>query len=232
MKKVNPAGTQAWPGGFSGDRLIFQQESASRQSDLRFYNTATHGYGVVPAGWNSGAWEWKPTISGHYVLFGRITEKTNREVILLGDLTTGHLKLLSALTGKNADNEPGQVDGNYATWMECPDFNTSCDVYEYNITSGVTSKVSNTFSSGRFQMNPSVSSDGTVYFFHSSLACGASVTLDKRALGAPRTTLAAFPHGVDGADSYVDDSNGTRVVYYSRVNCAARQADVYKVIDK
>ena len=51
-------------------------------------------------------------------------------------------------------------------------------------------------------------------------------------LGTPRTTLAAFPHGVDGADSYVDDSNGTRVVYYSRVNCAARQADIYKVIDK
>jgi len=231
IKRVNPVGTTGWPGGFSGDRLIFQQVSASGQSDLRFYNAVTGSYGVVPTGWNTKLWEWRPSISGPYVLFGRITFASDREVILLGNLTTGHVTLLAALTGKNAVAEPGQVNGNYATWMSCPNYNVSCDVYEYNITSGVTSKVSNTFPSGKFQTNPSVASNGTVYFFHAALACGADVSLNKRALGASRTMLTPFAHGLDGGDSYVDDSNGTPIVYYSRVNCAAHQADIYKVVD-
>jgi hypothetical protein len=153
---------------------------------------------------------------------------------LLGDLTTGHLTLLASLTGKNIYLEPGQVNGNWATWSSCPDDSVACDVYEYNIAARKTTKVSNTFASGKWQYAPSVSSTGTVYFIHSSTGCGQNVTLNKRALGATRTTLVSFTHGVDigYGSTFVDDSSGTPVVYYPRYSCATREADVYKVVDK
>ena len=175
--------------------------------------------------------EYWPTISGRYVLFGRVNLRTDRPMIFLGNLATGHLKLLASLTGTLAAEQPGQVNGNYATWTSCPNVRVECDVYEYNIATGRATRVSNTFASGKVQFAPSVTSTGTVYFFHSSTTCGEQVTTNKRPLGGSRTALVSLAHGLDVEHSYVDDSHGPPIVYYSRVICAAGQADIYKVID-
>ena len=233
VARVNPAGTQAYVGGLTGDRLIYQQIRYG-QSDLRFYNVVSHTYGVVPAGWNTSLTEYAPTISRHYVLFGRFNERTGEHWVFLGDLTTGHLKLLASLTGTLVDEVPGQVNGNYATWTSCINVNVECDVYEYNIATGNATRVSNTFATGKFQYASSVTSTGTIYLVHSASftrPCGEHATINKRALGAARTVIVSLAHGLDVGVSFADNSNGTPNVYYSRLVCAAGQADLYKVVD-
>jgi len=232
--KLNGTGTQGFAGGISGDTVIFQRLS-SGQSDIRLYDASSHTYPALPGGWNTSAWEWRPTISGNLVLFGRQSGSGTgfTSKIFLGDLATGHLTLLATRTGRYAIAWPGQVNGNYAVWSQCSDTRISCSVLRYDIAAGTTTVIPNTFGSGKQQYAPSVASDGTVYFIHSGSSCGASVTLVRQPLAGPKTVLVSFNNGVDVDTTYTDDSTGTPSVYYAKGACAGGfiQRDIYKVVD-
>jgi hypothetical protein len=230
--KLNGTGTQGYGGGISGDTAVFQRVY-NGQSDIRLYNTTTHTYPALPSGWNTKGWEWRPTISGTMVLFGRATGSNANftEKIYLGDLSTGQLTLLASRTGLHAHAHPGQVNGNYAVWYQCQDSRVACNVYRYDISAGTTTLVPNTFGSGKQQYAPSVATDGTVYFVHSGASCGASVTLVRQPLAGSKAVLVSFNKGIDVDTTYTDDTGGTPSVYYAKGSCSNWAPDIYKVVD-
>jgi hypothetical protein len=234
ITQVNGAGTQAYGGGISGTTLVYQRVYKG-QSDIRFYDIAAHTYSSPPAGWNTSAWEWGPTVSGNLVLFGRQTGSgtTFTAKVYLGDRTTGALTLLSSRTGRYAIAESGQVNGNYAVWWQCQDYRVSCNVYRYDIAAKTTMLIPNTFPSGPDQYRPSVTTTGTVYFLHAGSACGSSVTLVRQPLGGSDTVLVTFNKGIDVSSTYVDNTTGTPTIYYSKFSCtnSGNHGDIYKVID-
>jgi len=230
--KLNGTGTQGFAGGISGDTVIFQRLS-SGQSDIRLYNAASHTYPGLPAGWNTNAWEWRPTISGNLVLFGRQSGSgsTFTSKVFLGDRSSGHLTLLATRTGRYAIAWPGQVNGNYAVWYQCSDTRVSCSVLRYDVAAGTTTVIPNTFASGKVQYAPSVAADGTVYYAHSGSACGASVSLVRQPLAGPKAVLVSFNKGIDVDTTYTDDTTGTPIVYYAKGSCSTWALDIYKVVD-
>lgn len=229
-RRINPAGTSARPGGLWDDRLMFQQDGGTG-SILRIYNVTTGGYYRVPGGWNSPGSQSAPTMSGDNVLFSRYIAVTHRWLVLVGNLYTHSLTVVGAEQGLHARALAGQVSGVWAVWTECRDVRVGCDVYEYNINSHNTTKLSNTFASGGYQDSPSVAANGTVYFIHEHPGC-VGVTLNKRALGSPRVALAVMPERVGAGPTFVDDSGPSPVVYYTQRNCSSHQGDVYKVTDQ
>jgi Tol biopolymer transport system component len=229
---VNGPGTQAFGGGLSGTKLVYQRVYKG-QSDLRLYDFMAHTYSTVPAGWNTAVWEWSPTISASYVLFGRRNFAIHKQWTILGNLTTGQGIVLGS-EGSSGQEIPGQVNGNYAVFTQC--VSAGCDVYLHDIAAGTTTKITNTLG-GSFQYAPSVTSTGTTYLVHSGSACGQSVELVRVPLGGAETPITPAANGHDIDSTYVDDSAGpTNVpVLYSRGVCNASgfvvKNDIYKVVD-
>jgi hypothetical protein len=232
--QVNHTGTQAFGGGMSGSTLVYQRVYKG-QSDLRFYNVASATYPATPPGWNTASWEWRPTMSGTEVLFGRKTyipsSHSWRQQIILGSLTTHQQTVIGTATATFAAEFPGQVNGNYAVWTACS--TTSCHVQEYDIATQTKTAIPT--QGTPFAYDASVSSTGTIYFAHSSAGCGTNVTLNKYPLGGPTAQLVAFPKGIDLGSTYVDDTSGTPTIYYSKSTCNTNgtltHSDIYKVVD-
>src|SRR6478672_13895405 len=66
--KVNTRG-HAFGGGIDGTTMIYQSVLGG-QSNLRLFNLATHARSA-PAGVNTKRWEWLPSISGDWILYGQ-----------------------------------------------------------------------------------------------------------------------------------------------------------------
>jgi hypothetical protein len=227
-------------GGISGTTLVYARSMDTKMppgSEIRFYDIATHTYSSPPAGWNASRggrfWNWRPSISGRFVLFARhnVGGVQSFQEVYLGDRTAG--KLTQLASGGNL--AAGQVNGNYAVWEQC-DQNSAAysSVYRYDIAAKTTTAIPNRFiTSGRFEYAPSVTKAGTVYFIHSGNGCGTSATLVRQPLRGPDTVLVSFKKGVDVGSTFVDDTGGTPTVYYSQSTCTdgGRHGDVYKITD-
>ncbi|MGH3041034.1 MAG: hypothetical protein ACRDNG_04730 [Gaiellaceae bacterium] len=138
---------------------------------------------------------------------------------------------LSAYTGAPGGTrtiaEPGQVNGNYAVWFRCT---PACDVFLYDIAARTTARIPNP--GRRQQYDPSVTSDGTVYFVRSGRGCGAAVRLVRHPLGGPGRVLASLGAGRDSFHTYaLENDDGTTTVLFERVRCSTRAYDVLKLID-
>ncbi len=227
--QLNAAHTYGWGGGIDGTTVVFQQVSLRGQSDIRFYDAVTKMRSAPPAGVNTPAWEWSPSVSGNWLLFGREKGTNNSQVILRSTTSKTSYKLAAENTRNNFVS-PGQVNGNWAVWTEC--FVDHCSVYLRDIAGKVTTKLANTLPPARDEYAPSVSTDGTVYYMHSGRKCGEAVKLVKKAIGQPETILNTFNPGIDVPDTNAtaDATSGTDV-YIQRLNCKANTDDVFRVVD-
>jgi hypothetical protein len=225
--RVNRPRTEGYSGGFEGETFVYQ-EVRGRKSNLQLYDVAGGGRSAPPAGVNTRQWEWHPTISGDWLLFGRSNITARVDFVLLRNLITGETRRLGSLRwGGRTIAEPGQVSGNYAVWFRCT---PACDVFLYDIAAGTTTRIPNP--SRRQHYDPSVTSDGTVYFVRSGRGCGASVRLVRHPLGGPSRVLAALGTGRDSAHTYaLENGNGTTSVFFDRVRCSTGGWDVLKLID-
>jgi hypothetical protein len=225
--RVNRAHTQGFSGGFSGDTFVYQ-EVRRRQSNLQLYDLVDGGRSAPPAGVNTRHWEWHPTISGDWLLFGRRSPTARADLVLLRNLVTGETRELGRLRwGKRTIAEPGQVNENYAVWFRCT---PACDVFLYDIAAGTTTRIPNP--DRRQQYSPSVTSDGTVYFMRSGRGCGTSVRLVRRPLGGPNRVLAPLVMGRDSSRTYaLENDDGTVTVLFDRVRCSTGAWDVLKLVD-
>jgi hypothetical protein len=232
--RVNSLGTQASGGGVSGTTLIYQRfNPRAGASDLRLSDVHTGFDMPPPAGWNTSAWESGPTISGKWVLFFR---DGNAKSVILGNLSTGNETVLARLTSKFAGVGPGQVNGNYAVSIECPQvqgLQRPCFAYRYDIGTGTKTRLPDAVS-GDDQLAASVSATGTAYVVERRKRCGHGVLLIRQPLDGPAAIVHTFSPGVDVGSTYVDDTSGTPTVYYSKGVCVGGDvpnADIYKIVD-
>jgi hypothetical protein len=222
---VNPGGSRAAMGDFAGQQLVYQQYRGQR-SDLRFYDLQTGARRKVSAA-NSRHWEYWPSMSGEWLLYGRWNRTSEVRRLFLHNLATGERRLLDRTTRAKAFVGPGQVAGNYAVWSTC---DVRCNVFRYDIASAVTEMIPNP---GAYQRAPSVSPTGTVYFSRGGKGCGASVALVRAPLGGPQEVLIQLQNVLDIRDTYAyTEANGSVDVYYERNGCGKPAgADIYMVED-
>jgi hypothetical protein len=210
--RVNARGTEAANGGIDGTRLVYQQ-FRKKKSDIKFFDVARRRRRNPPKGINTRHWEYWPSISGDWVMFGRYARRGNRKVVLT-NLRTGAARVIARTTATGAFLGPGQVSGVWAVYTECTPA-TRCDVLRYNIVTRKTSRVPNP---GFYQRAPSVTPSGTVYFARARHRCGQSVRVMRHALGSRPTTVRRLPDGVDVGDTYVfaRGPGGNRVLFDRR----------------
>ena len=170
---------------------------AGRTSE--FFDLGSKDRTSPPRGVNTRRWEYWPTISGQWLLFGRRAGDESREIILY-DLSTRDATKLDEVGGRDTFLAPGQVNGDYAVWYRCTR-GTKCNVILYNISDGVETKIPNP---GAFQYAPSVSSDGTVTFARSAQRMRQAGTADPRPPQRPETVFCGrLPSGGDVATTRV-----------------------------
>jgi hypothetical protein len=226
--RLNPRHTYAEAGGVDGDEVIFDQVNLDTfRSGIRIWNTTTHTFSIPP-GVNTEGYEYWPTKSASWILYGRLGSHADRA--LLHNTTTGETVVLATDTSGEIVILPGQVSGNWAVWDVC---RRVCNVFRYDIGAGTTTRIPNTVP-GRYQYRPSVTADGTVYFVHSGQACGQGVRIMRQPLVGPPEVLLSVKPGRDifsKTQAVPDPTSGTDL-YYSRVRCTnvSNARDIFKVV--
>jgi Divergent InlB B-repeat domain len=229
-QRVNRRRFSAAMGDFTGNGLIYQEyrgKPATRKgrSDIWFYNTNSRNrsrMGKV----NSRHWEYWPSTSGSWLLFGRTT-RNDAGRLYLYNLDTGIRRLLDKTKPGDSSIGPGQVNANFAVWSKCT---KRCQVYLYDIAARDRRKIQNR---GTNQRAPSVTAGGTVYFSRGGAGCGQSVELVRARPDGSQDVLVNLQSVLDIRDTYVyTEPNGTVEVYYERNGCGKPAAsDLYKIRD-
>jgi hypothetical protein len=232
--KVNAPKTVGWAGGIDGTRLAYQ-EVWKQNSDIRLFDLVTRRRSNPP-GVNTKRWEWRATISGDWLLFGRgriFTPATQQ--VILRNLVTGEQRMLDTVRNKNGMLQPGQVNGNYSVWMRCNP-SPSCNVFRYDLMAGKTTQMPST---GQVQYGPSVTPSGTTYYGRSGPSCGDSAQLVKTALDGTTEVLYSLPAGRDFFSSFalvltrkppLPPVTTTRI-YFDYATCRPDRQDIYSLDD-
>jgi len=189
----------------------------------------THVRSNPTIGVNTQGWEWHPTISGPWILFGRLRSSTHRRQMILFNLSSQQFILLADRPEGPATNPsmtPGQVNGNFAVWEQCTA--TACNVWEYDIAAATKTRIPNT-TPGHYNYAASVDSVGTVYFAHSGRSCGGAI-IEKRPVGGPTSIIVAL-RGRDVESSYFGDSlgNSPPSLLFAKYNCRTGSDDIYGI---
>jgi hypothetical protein len=228
--KVNATGTQAYHTNLDignpvlGDALIFAQRS-SEDADLKIWDVASGGRTNPPTGVNSGRSEWEPSLSDHFLLFGRgPAHQFYMDTLVLWDLDTNTPTVVDTAP-TNGFLLPGIVNVDWATWTECSA--SDCRVWRYRISTTTKTEVR---SSARFIYTSAIGIDGTVWFVQSGFGCGTNVKIRRDTISSAPTTLVDFPPGIDANISDLDDSGAARRLYFARVNCSnVNNWNIYRV---
>ena len=235
--RVNPQGTSAFTGGIDGSTFIYERFSKTEKSDLSMIDLSTKTELEVPAGINTSAVEFSPSISGSHLLFGRSIPH-GAQIILFDTSTDSSLVIFSRTDTKRRAFEmlPIQVNGNFAVWEAVTTSKKtgdpiSADIFLYDIGAATTTKIPKTDSQRPSLYGPSVDEDGTVYFGRSSFACGENAQLVSRQLDGTETVLYMFPRNRDfGFSIAVDNPGNTTDVYFDRANCRGEDfGDIWKL---
>ena len=219
--RVSAAGTKAFGGGIDGTTLTYQQIDHGN-SDIKMFDLVTKKRSDPPAGVDTGAWEYGPTVSGNFIQFARWFPSTSQRSVMLFNTATSRSMTLGTVRGRKNYAEPGQVNGTFATWAVCT---PKCNVYLLNLTTGHRIKVPNPGST--YQYNPGVSVKGTVFFGRSGAACGSHANIYRYTPGGTPRLALRLPNGVDEAQIFVFTSGNKTTVYFDRSVCP-HAFDIYK----
>src|SRR5947209_4695313 len=224
--KVNARG-EAFAGGIDGNTLIYQS-IRNGQSDLRLFDLATHTRSV-PAGVNTRRAEYAPTISGSWILFGRLwhSHPLNSQVILHNTTTSETRVIAERINRRGRDVAPGQLNGDFATWQSDNARTGGANVFLYQISTSASTKVPEP--TGKVQYFPAVVPSGAVFYVRCNTNCEAHVVLREYASGVD-TPLAVMPRGYDIFRTFaVDEGSGVTSVYFSRYQCSTGRSHIYKI---
>nr|MDQ3981479.1 PQQ-binding-like beta-propeller repeat protein [Actinomycetota bacterium] len=219
--RVNRKGRSGFPGGIDGSRLVFTETGKSW--NLRLVDLATRERLRLPAHVNTKADEWGATLSGRWLLFGRVEPAPSRGVllskVLLFDLETGDGKELAASASRRL--EPGQVSGDWTLWHSCSE--TNCRTIRYRISDGSRERIS----LAQPSYGGSIAADGTAYYAVSRPKCGKEVAFYEHPVDGPSRLLFTLPDGVDVLSTYAYDDGGATKLVFARVPCRTLRGDVY-----
>jgi len=225
--RINPPGTSGITGGIDRGRLVYQ-ELDNHGSHLRLFDLRARRFLALPASLRRlPGIVWKPTLSGRYLLFGRILGGWD---ILLTDLRSGRTILLQRDRAHAGYAVPGQVNGNFAVWTWCSE--QACSVWEYSLRTGRRSRlpVGDIYRSG--VEGPSAASDGTVYYGKGGLSCGSDVVIYRYRPGKGTTEIASLPRGTDFQYSYAERVHGGVRLLFDRYDCRRKRFDIAAVLDR
>lgn len=225
--RVNPPDKNGANGGIDGDRLVYQQFSR-RKSNLRFFDLVQRVHRNPPPGVNTVQWEYWPSMSGQWLLFGRLYGNGVRRIILF-DLSTGNSRILDKLGATGSFLAPGKVNGDFAVWYECVSA-SECNVFRYHIPDGAKVRIPNP---GGSQYSPSVTREGTVYFARSRAGCGTGVRLLRQPLEGEAVVLWRLPSGDDISSTNVSvDAQGINTVLFDQFACGQPAvSDVWEIVE-
>ena len=171
--KINAAGTLSGSSGIDGTTVVYTQRKPGGHTNLYLFDVVTRTRTALPATVNTSLGdEYGPSISGNWVEFAGALRHFYREFIF--NTSTQELRKLDEVQRGSGWMEPGQVNGDYVTWMRCG--RVTCRVRLYSITAGTTTVLS--VARGRYQFGAAVTADGTLYYGEGNLGpCGRSVKL-------------------------------------------------------
>ena len=224
--KVNTRG-HAFGGGIDGTTMIYQSVLRG-QSNLRLFDLATHARSA-PAGVNTKRWEFQPTISGDWILYGQEWGPSPfNDRIILHDTNTAETRILDEQIGKpNRTLTPGQVSGDFATWDRYTPLGRTDNVFLYQISTQTKTKIP--VPTGKLQYSSSVTPTGTVFYARSGVGCGTHVTLHEYSSGTD-TLLTRLPSGYDSFRTFaVDEGGGVTSLYFERFQCSTGKSHIYKL---
>jgi hypothetical protein len=230
--KLNTSG-QGWTGGIDYPMVVYQQ-IASGQSNIFLYDFTDGSRPPTPAGVNTSKWEWHPTMSGDWLLYGRDNTSNPTQRVVLHNQVTHAERTLDSITKASQYLQPDQVRGDWATFTKCA---PNCNVFRHQISTNTTMRMPRpTTDRPRQQYAGGVAPDGDVYLVRSGPRCGEKVRIVRydpdQADGTFGTIIASLPAGRDIAFSYVfEQFDGARDFYYDRVNCSTGKFDIFKVTD-
>jgi len=225
--RVNAVGEGA-VGGIDGSLLVYQQWKGG-QSNIRFMDLATRQRFSPRVFINSKLWEYWPSISGDWVLFGRRNAASTRRKIFLFNRSTLKHRILDLTASPETVLLPGQVNGNWAVWHRCKP-PTKCDVYRYNINLRVVKRIPNP--SDRSQYAASVTLRGTVFFARGSRECGRNVSLMRYTPGGGLRKLTVLRPRRDVGDTYAaTTARGDTALFFEQNTCdqVRKGTDVFKI---
>ena len=216
--KLNPKGTEASLGGFDGSLLAYQlfngsvQTGSSRIKIVNLENNETR----TPKHANSKHWDFWPSLSGRWLLFGLTNANRGTTKILLTNLRSG--RTITVDKGPaSAYFQPGQVNGRYAVWVRWNDGGKS-RAFVFNRKTGKRRAVP---TGDQFNWAPSVTRRGVVHFGRTGRRCGSRTKLLRWSKRTGLDRLTRLPDGIDISDSYVSrDRTGTLEMYYVRIDCS------------
>lgn len=225
--RVNAPGTNGANGDIEGDLLVYQQFE-QRRSGLRFFDLETGERSHPPSGVNTEQWEYWPSTSGRWLLFGRLNRNGARRLILF-DLSTGDGKQLARVRGRDAFLSPGQVNGDWAVWSRCP-ADSPCNVVRYHISAGESDVIPNP--GGRRHHAPSVDTHGTVYYARGRGPCGSRVRLIRQPLEGEEEELWRLPNGDDIGRTHTQVRPRGNTILFDHFSCGrSAESDGWQLVD-
>lgn len=229
--KVNRPGTDGNAGGFDGKYLVYTEwKPDARGMEIIRYDTTTGERRLYGTAVNTRYSEFRPTLSGRWLLFARYNWDRDSYRVVLFDTRSRTTRIIASGAG-NRWVYAGQVNGNYLTWGRVRP--SGEDVYRYDITTRESTLIPKP--GFAHQYNPTTAPDGTIYFWRGGDGCGLAVELVRYPLGGPAELIKALPPYFDSGYSYVDERpDGSRTISYSVFDCrrpSRRAWDSYRIVD-
>ena len=225
--------------GYNGDvspPWVVYQQVVGGKSDLKLYRLDTRTRVALPKGVNTKHWEWRPRISGNWILFARESAASPRQTLLLVNRRTKATRTLAAVTGVHDLLVPGQIAGNWVVWNTCTPV---CSSFRYSIAHRTKLKLGKPTGGSEpvHVYAPAVTRGGIVYAGQGPEGCGNGAQLVRygRAGDPPAgTPLLSFPLGVDLSWTFARrKADGSVDVLYSRTTCSPPTGfDVFRITDQ
>ena len=227
--KLNAPGSLGWDAGIDGTNLVFQEVPRDTgNSDLVLYDISSHTRLPTPSGLDSRAWQWGPTISGEWILYGENSRKQNFSRVMLHNTNTGEERILAESSYKKFNVWQGQVSGDYAVYA------TTARIWHvvvYQISTGHRTEVPSRHDMPVY--TPAVTADGTVYYARSGRGCGVKVRIYRWSVTSPSkpVPIAALPDGKDISDRlYAFNDGSSTTLYFDRFSCGhSNSGNIYRI---
>jgi hypothetical protein len=223
--RVNPLGTYAQTGGIDGRRLVVQITTGGR-SRLALYDLVGHKLRDLPAYINDGAWLWRPDLDGHRILYGAIVPGSAavlRYEIRIADLDRRTVRTLARLDGHAEYAAPGQLQGDWATWVSCPE--STCNIRRENLATGSIDSPPDPNNLVYTQLGPAVTRSGVVYYERTLGQCGHSEI--RRWSGHDDSLVTQLPPNTAYQYAYLAKRNHPSL-YIDLVGCTrTARSDIY-----
>lgn len=239
--RIDPAGAQSYSAAIDGTTIVYQEYKTSEDDDLWFFDAVTQDRSAPPVGVNTANVEFRPTLSGDWLLFtrtnaNRVAWRDAWHKVVLFDVSTSTSIVLQELPSRSTYLVSDQVNGDWATFESCGFRDgqfVDCQVFRYQISTGELVQIANP---GVQQYAGALSGDGTVYLVRTRnrdhWACGSHTKLVRSPVDGPEAVIATLPDGMDALETFaLDETDGSTTMYFNRFECRSGRVGIYRIVD-